>query len=259
METFLRCFVHTCPTKWSHWISLAEYWYNNSPHSAINWSPFEALYGYVPRHFGISVDDAIQVSDLSDWLHERHLMTDVVKLHLARAKNRMKQQADKHRSECVFQCNDMVFLKLQPYIQSSLAPRANQKLSFKYFGPFKVIGKVGSVAYRLQLPESSHIHPVFHVSQLKKAVLPNQSVSSTLPSALLEWPVPEQILQRRSVSTGTSSRVQVLVQWSHAPPSMATWEDLSHCVSSFLELLFGDNQPRNREEMSAPRVPSWTR
>lgn len=54
METFLRCYVHACPSKWFQWLPLAELWYNSCPHSAIGRSPFEALYGYPPRHFGIS-------------------------------------------------------------------------------------------------------------------------------------------------------------------------------------------------------------
>jgi hypothetical protein len=225
METFLRCFVHSCPSKWSSWLALAEYWYNNSPHSAINRSPFEALYGYVPRHFGITVNTAVPVQNLSDWLQQRQLMTDVIKLHLARAKNRMKKQADKGRSERQFDLGDFVFFKLQPYVQSSLASRANQKLAFKFFGPFKIIGKVGNVAYRLLLPASTTVHPVFHVSQLKKAILPTEEVFDELPSSLVEWSVPNQILQRRALPSDPHGRQQVLVRWSHMPASWTTWED----------------------------------
>jgi len=58
-------------------------------------------------------------------------------------------QADKHRSERHFNVGDEVFVKLQPYVQSTLAPRTNQKLSFKYFGPFTILERVGSVAYKL--------------------------------------------------------------------------------------------------------------
>jgi hypothetical protein len=93
----------------------------------------------------------------------------------------MKSQADKGRTERQFEVGDQVFLKLQPYIQSSIAPRANQKLSFKFFGPFKVLQRVGSVVYRLELPPASSVHPMFHVSQLKKAVGAGVQVSSLLP------------------------------------------------------------------------------
>jgi hypothetical protein len=82
----------------------------------------------------------------------------------------MKSQADKNRVERQFSVGDMVFLKIQPYVQSSLAPRANQKLAFRFFGPFLVVAKVGAVAYKLGLPSSSSVHPVFHISQLKKAI-----------------------------------------------------------------------------------------
>ena len=88
-------------------------------------------------------------------------MTDLIHQHLSRAKEHLKHQADKNISERQFQVGDSVFLKLQPYIQSTLAPRANQKLAFKYYGPFKVIARIGSVAYKLELPTSSTVHPVF--------------------------------------------------------------------------------------------------
>jgi hypothetical protein len=76
----------------------------------------------------------------------------------------MKSQADKHRVERVFQPGDWVYMKLQPYVQSSVAARSNKKLSFRFYGPYKVIQRVGEVAYKLELPEGSRIHPVLHVS-----------------------------------------------------------------------------------------------
>jgi hypothetical protein len=169
LETFLRGFASACPKSWSSWLSLAEFWYNTSFHSAIGRSPFEAMYGRPPRHLGLSVPKPAASPSLTQWLQDRKVVTDLIKQHLNRAATRMKWQADKNRSERQFSEGDWIFLKLQPYIQSSLAPRANQKLAFKFFGPFKVLQRFGSVAYKLDLPQSSLVHPVFHVSQLKQA------------------------------------------------------------------------------------------
>jgi hypothetical protein len=104
------------------------------------------------------------------------------------------------------------FLKLHPYVQSSLAHRSNQKLAFKYFGPFVV--RVGSVAYKLDLPPPPSIHPVFHVSQLKKVIGPAVQVSPTLPNEVSALQVPDKILEQRVVNQGNCSIMQVLVKWS---------------------------------------------
>ena len=74
-------------------------------------------------------------------------MVQLLQQQLSRAQQRQKNHADKHRSEPSFEVGDSVFLKLQPYVQTSVATRAHHKLSFWYFGPYIVAKKVGSVAY----------------------------------------------------------------------------------------------------------------
>ena len=163
IETFLRCFVNACPLKWLKWLPLAEYWYNTSWHTSLGRSPFEVLYGHSPHHFGLTALDACTSPDVTSWLSERAVMTELVNQHLHRAQLRMKKQADKNRSERTFSVGDSVFVKLQPYVQSSLSRRSSQKLSFRYFGSFTIVSRIGIVAYKLLLPESSSIHLVFHV------------------------------------------------------------------------------------------------
>jgi hypothetical protein len=145
----------------------------------------------------------------------------------------MKHQADKGRSERTFHPGDEVFLKLQPYLQSSVVKRANHKLAFKFFGPFRVLERIGEVAYKLELPDSSRVHPVFHVSQLKLCLKPHHQVLPDLPSSTVVFQVPVRVLQQRVRQQGHRTVVQVLVQWSGASEDMATWEDLDSLKQQF--------------------------
>jgi hypothetical protein len=97
------------------------------------------MFGRIPMHFGLSAPDSIVSVGMQQWLQDRQVANAPIYQHLHRAAARMKFQADKGRAEGVFAVGDCVFLKLQPYVQSSLAPRANQKLSFKFFSPFQIL------------------------------------------------------------------------------------------------------------------------
>lgn len=112
---------------------------------------------------------------------------------------------------------DQVLVKLQPYRHSSVALRKNNKLWMRYFGPFNIIDKIGVVAYKLQLPETTRIHPIFHVSQLK--VFKGLTIVPYLPLPLTtveEGPViqPAAVLSTRSILKGAQVVEQLLVKWS---------------------------------------------
>ena len=86
----------------------------------------------------------------------------------AQAQNRMKKYADLKRSKRTFQEGDMVYLRMQPYRLAAFGARTCIKLTTKFYGLFRILQKVGTLAYKLLLPDGVKIHPVFHVSQLKK-------------------------------------------------------------------------------------------
>lgn len=103
-------------------------------------------------------------------MHRRQVTIDQLKFHLLKSHNRMKVQANKHRSERIVQIGDWIWLKLQPYKQMTVQFRDNHNLSPKFFGPFQVKEVILKVAYRLSLPETSIIHDVSNVSQLSVKV-----------------------------------------------------------------------------------------
>lgn len=187
------------------------------------------LFARKPTPFGLIDVGKSTVPDVQIWLQNRAHMNEVLHQQLTRAQQRMKHQADKHRSERVFAVGDMVYLKLQPYVQMIVARRSCQKLCFMYFGPYKILERIGEVAYRLDLLQSSQIHPLVHVFLLKKVIHSGIQVQADLPENCVSEEaevVPEEILSRQLIKRGNSAVPYGLIRWTGLPASLATWENL---------------------------------
>jgi hypothetical protein len=101
-------------------------------------------------------------------------------------------------------------------VQSTVASRTHQKLSFKFYGPFKILQRVGRVAYKLDLPPSAKIYHVVHVSQLKKQVPPTAWVSPDLSSVAIDPFLARDsvcILDQRVILRESLMVPQLWVQW----------------------------------------------
>ncbi|GJW30300.1 retrotransposable element Tf2 [Tanacetum coccineum] len=102
MECYLRCMCRDKPKEWANWIALAEYWYNNSYHTAINNTPFQVVFGQPPPAHIIYIHGESPLETMDRSLVTREAAIDLLKFHLQRAQNRMKMVADKRRSEREF-------------------------------------------------------------------------------------------------------------------------------------------------------------
>ena len=182
-----------------------------------------------------------------------------VKKELAKAQQRMRKYYDEGRRMVSFEVGDYVYLKLQPFGQRTLRKKLNLKLAKKYYGPFKVLERLGEVAYRLELPPSSKLHPVFHVTVLKKRIGDPSLIVDELPRfddegrMLLQ---PREALNYRVVSRGTMRKSvwQVLIRWGKAPKEEATWEDYDDIRARFPQfILEGKDILKERGIVRPPR------
>jgi hypothetical protein len=210
LEMFLRCAVHDAPRQLRRFLPLAEFWYNSCFHTSLGCSPFHALYGHEPNFGAMPELDIDPSAPVAGVLTERAGQLALLKKNLEVAQKRMKGNADKHRTEKEFQVGKAVLLRLQPYAQHSVVNRPFPKLSYKYFGPYPILERIGKVAYLLDLPAASRIHNVFHVSQLKEYRADYTPVFTDLPKmpaldcANTE---PEAILDRRMTKKGNHTGV----------------------------------------------------
>lgn len=118
-------------------------------------------------------------------LLDRSLILQTLRINLQRAQQRMRDQANAKQTDTTFQVDDWVFLHLQPHRQTSLRSRQTHKLSRRFYGPFRILQRIGPVAYRLALPPDARIHDVFHVSKLKRSHGDPSSSPVPLPDTFL--------------------------------------------------------------------------
>ncbi|KAJ8752672.1 hypothetical protein K2173_005561 [Erythroxylum novogranatense] len=150
----------------------------------------------------------------------------------------------------------MVLLRLQPYRQSSLVSRKNQKLAAKYFGPFEVLERIGSMAYKLKLPADAKIHPVFHVSTLKPYHAGNNKFEAVLPPIAEKEPrTPLAILGQRY----RAGKLELLVHWTKSSPADASWEKVQDMLDHYPNFKLEDKLPKGTGSIDTRPLQVYTR
>jgi ribosomal protein L21E len=208
-------------------------------------SPFQALYEYSPpllHNIPMPMDSFQETTEANA---EKENMLELLQKNLARAQARMKKYADSQRTERSFELGDMVYLKAKPYREQALGRGTPPKFTPRWYGPFKVLQKIGKVSYKLHLPDGCKLHNVFHVSHLKKHTGPTAVPHPTLPLVTEDGKIktyPFAVLQRRLVPRPNGEYdiavAQWLIQWEAMTTDEATWED-----ASFIQQAFPDFQP----------------
>ena len=167
LGNYLMCFSSTKPASWHSWLPWAEFCYNTSYHVSTRTTPFHIVYGRDLPALCRYGNPKSPVDDIDRYLQERDQVLLLLKEQLSNAQHNMKVNKDSKRRDVSFSVGDIVYLKLQPYRMRTLSQKHNEKLAPKYFGPYTIIQRINSVAYKLALLPESRLHPIFHVSQLK--------------------------------------------------------------------------------------------
>nr|GFB48434.1 putative reverse transcriptase domain-containing protein [Tanacetum cinerariifolium] len=213
---------------WVNHLPSVKFSYNNSYHASIKAAPFEALYGKKCRspicwnevgEFHLTGPEIVQ---------ETTKKIVQIKQRIQVARDRQKSYADLKCKPMEFQVGDKVMLKVSPW-KGVVRFGKRGKLNPRYVGPFKLIKRVGSVAYKLELPEElSRVHNTFHVSNLKKyyanepLAVPLDGLHFDDKLQFVEEPVE---IMDREVKRLRNSRVPIVkVRWNSRRGPEFTWE-----------------------------------
>jgi hypothetical protein len=254
VEMYLRCLTSSKPKEWITRLPWVKYCYNTSTHSAHSLNLFELVYGRPPSTLLFYVKGTTHVEAVEQILVERDILLWDARDRLLKPQHHMSQLVyNKHQKEKQFEVGSWVgswvYLKLQPYWQFSVEFRSNAKLSSKYYGPFKILKRIGLVAYLLDLPKDSKLHPVFHVSVLKQQYMgtdePVEIALPVLPDSRVQ---PQAVLEQR-VCKGEP---EILVHYEGSSLADATWERRVDFSSRFPDFVLGDKDVLKGEGMLAP-------
>ncbi|GJR63055.1 putative reverse transcriptase domain-containing protein [Tanacetum coccineum] len=228
LEDMLRACVMDFGKGWDRHLPLIEFSYNNSYHTSIKAAPFEALYGRKCRSpiCWAEVGDAQLTGP--EIIRETTEKIIQIKHRLQASRDRQRSYADKRRKPLEFQVGDKVMLKVSPW-KGVIRFGKRGKLNPRYIGPFKILAKVGTVAYQLELPEQlSRVHSTFHVSNLKKCLsdeplaIPLDEIHVDDKLNFIEEPVE---IMDREVKRLKQSRIPIVkVRWNSRRGPEYTWE-----------------------------------
>ncbi|GJZ91686.1 putative reverse transcriptase domain-containing protein [Tanacetum coccineum] len=228
LEDMLRACVLDFGKGWDRHLPLVDFSYNNSYHTNIKAAPFEALYGRKCRSFicWAEVGDS-QITGL-EIIHETTKKIVQIKSRIQAARDRQKSYADMRRKPLEFQVGDKVMLKVSPW-KGVIHFGERGKLNPRYIRPFKIIAKVGTVAYRLELLEQlSRVHSTFYVSKLKK-YMADEPLAIPLDEIQIDDKLHfiEELVEiiDREVKRLKQSRIPIeKVRWNYRRGPEFTWE-----------------------------------
>ncbi|GJW60265.1 putative reverse transcriptase domain-containing protein [Tanacetum coccineum] len=254
LEDMLRACVIDFGGSWDRHLPLVEFSYNNSYHASIKAAPFEALYGRKCRSpvcWNEVGDNQLTGPELIRETTEKIIQ---IKNRLLTARSRQKSYADVRRKPMEFNVGDMVMLKVSPW-KGVIRFGKRGKLSPRYVGPFKIIERIGPVAYRLELPEKLRgIHNTFHVSNLKKCladenlVIPLEEIQLDDKLHFIEEPVE---IMDREVKQLKQSRIPIVkVRWNSQRGPEFTWEREDFFMKKYPHLF--PSKKRGRDDNQAP-------
>ncbi|GJR90414.1 putative reverse transcriptase domain-containing protein, partial [Tanacetum coccineum] len=228
LEDMLRACVLDFGKSWDRHLPLVEFSYNNSYHTSIKAAPFEALYRQKCRSpvCWAEVGDAQLTGPAI--IHETTEKIVQIKSRIQAARDRQKSYANIRRKPMVFQVGDKVMLKVSPW-KGVVRFGKRGKLNPRYVGPFKVIERVRTVAYKLELPQQlSRVHNTFHVSNLKKClsdeslVIPLEELRVDDKLHFVEEPIE---VMYREIKQLKRSRIPIIkVRWNSKRGPEFTWE-----------------------------------
>ena len=235
---YLRCVTGDRPRAWVDWLSWAEYCYNTSFHTALRATPFEVVYGRPPPPLLPYSPGTARTEAADALLQSRDEILAEVRQRLLQAQQLSKKYYDASHRDVKFQVGDWVWLRLLNRTAHALSPGAKGKLGPRYAGPFRVLERLGAVAYRLQLPEGARLHDVFHVGLLKRhrgdAPATPASLAPTFDGRYTPAPAKALRVQRRRDTW------QVLIQWHGFPEEDATWESVDEFRSFYPDFQLED-------------------
>lgn len=222
---YLRCLVGDRPRHWVQWLPWAEYCYNSSFQTTLKETPFRVVYGRDPPSLLTYAHGSARVAAVDQKLQDRDEFLQEIRERLVQAQAHMKIHHDKQRRDVEFEIGQWVWLRLQHRAAVSVTDCSSSKLAPRYYGPFKILARVGSVAYRLHLPPHARLHDVFHVGLLKEFRGDPPTSLVSLPNIIHGRAIltPAKIVRSR-LNRGTC---ELLVQWEGCSAADATWETLA--------------------------------